>query len=78
MGIYEFMEVTPEVRRLIYTGAAKHEIRSLLSSQNQLSLREEGVKLAIAHHTSLEEILSVTKVDDVDDEPQSKTNRSAA
>ncbi|MBO6513499.1 MAG: Flp pilus assembly complex ATPase component TadA [Phycisphaerales bacterium] len=76
MGIYEFMEVTPEIRRLIYAGAAKHEIRNLLKTQNQLSLREEGVKLAIAHHTSLEEILSVTKVDDVNDEPD--TNRSAA
>ncbi|MFK7760294.1 MAG: GspE/PulE family protein [Phycisphaerales bacterium] len=67
MGIYEFMEVTPEIRRLIYSGAAKHTVRTLLKSQNQLSLREEGVKLAIAHHTSLEEILSVTKVDDVDE-----------
>tara|TARA_R110002072_G_scaffold91420_1_gene203938 strand:- start:234 stop:467 length:234 start_codon:yes stop_codon:yes gene_type:complete len=77
MGIYEFMEVTPEVRRLIYAGAPKNKIRTLLSSQNQLSLREEGVKLAIAHHTSLEEILSVTKVDE-GDETSDPTARSAA
>lgn len=70
MGIYEFMEVTPELRRLIYAGAPKHKLRALLSSQNQLSLRQEGVKLAIAHHTSLEEILNVTKVDDVDEETE--------
>lgn len=78
MGIYEFMEVTPEIRRLIYAGSAKHQIRSLLSSQNQLSLRQEGVKLAIAHHTSLEEILSVTKVDDVEDDQPDDSTRSVA
>jgi len=82
MGIYEFMEVTPDLRRLIYAGAPKHKLRSLLSSQSQLSLREEGVKLAIAHHTSLEEILSVTKIDDIEetqDQPAKTSNpRSAA
>ena len=78
MGIYEFMEITPEIRRLIYAGAPKHQIRSLLSSQNQLSLREEGVKLAIAHHTSLEEILSVTKVDDTEEEQEANSARNAA
>ncbi len=78
MGIYEFMEVTPELRRLIYSGAAKHEVRSLLSMQKQLSLREEGVKLAIAHSTSLEEVLRVTKVDDVDEDLENQANEASA
>lgn len=64
MGIYEFMEVTPELRRLVYRSAPTHELRGLLKSQGQLSLREEGVRLAIDQETSLEEIIRVTQVDD--------------
>ena len=66
MGIYEFMEVTPELRRLIYRNAPTHALRALLHTQNQHSLREEGVRLALDQHTSLEEILRVTQVDDND------------
>ena len=64
MGIYEFMEVTPELRRLIYRNAPTHQLRGLLHSQGQLSLREEGVRLAVEQLTSLEEIIRVTQVDD--------------
>ena len=64
MGIYEFMEVTPELRRLIYRNAPTHQLRGLLHKQGQLSLREEGVRLAIEQLTSLEEIIRVTQVDD--------------
>ncbi len=64
MGIYECMEVTPELRRLIYRNAPTHQLRGLLHQQGQLSLREEGVRLAIEHLTSLEEIIRVTQVDD--------------
>lgn len=64
MGIYEFMEVTPELRRLIYRSAPTHELRGLLKGQGQLSLREEGVRLAVDQQTSLEEIIRVTQVDD--------------
>jgi type II secretory ATPase GspE/PulE/Tfp pilus assembly ATPase PilB-like protein len=64
MGIYECMEVTPELRRLIYRNAPTHQLRGLLHKQGQLSLREEGVRLAIEQHTSLEEVIRVTQVDD--------------
>lgn len=67
MGIYEFMEVTPELRRLIYRSAPTHELRQVLKKQGQLSLREEGVRLAVDQHTSLEEIIRVTQVDDGED-----------
>lgn len=66
MGIYEFMEVTPELRRLIYRSAPTHELRGLLKKQGQMSLREEGVRLAINQLTSLEEVIRVTQVDDGD------------
>ncbi len=70
LGIYEFMEVTPELRKLIYLNASKHELRAMLAKQGQLSLREEGVKIAIDHKTSLEEVLRVTKNDDVDEDEE--------
>ena len=68
MGIYEFMEVTPEVRRMIYRNAPTHEIRTELHRVGQRSLREEGVQLAIDQKTSLEEILRVTQTDEGDGE----------
>ena len=80
MGIYEFMEVTPDLRRLIYRNAPTHQLRALLHQQGQLSLREEGVRLAIDQHTSIEEVLRVTQVDDheSDDDTPTKNARAAA
>jgi len=69
LGVYEFMEVTPEIRRLIYANESKHKIRAALTRTGQLSLREEGVKAAIDHRVSLEEVLRVTKSDETDDQP---------
>lgn len=66
LGVYEFMEVTPEIRRMIYRSAPTHQIRTELQKIGQKSLREEGVQLAIDQKTSLEEILRVTQVDDGD------------
>src|SRR5690606_5596835 len=60
LGIYEEMEVTPELRRMIHRSAASHEIREVARKQGFLTLREEGVLLALAGVTSLEEVLRVT------------------
>ncbi|MGV6814681.1 MAG: GspE/PulE family protein [Phycisphaerales bacterium] len=78
MGIYEFMEVTPDLRRLIYRNAPTHQLRALLHQQRQLSLREEGVRLAIDQHTSIEEVLRVTQVDDHESDNDSPTNNARA
>ncbi len=59
-GVYEIMEVTPELRRMIHHGAARHELREKLQQAGVLSLRQEGVILAIEGRTSLEEVLRVT------------------
>ena len=67
LGVYEIMEVTADIRRLIHHGAATHELRERLRHDHVLSLREEGVLLAIEGRTCLEEILRVTHVDDSDD-----------
>jgi type IV pilus assembly protein PilB len=71
VGIYEVMSVTPELRRLVHQGCATHELRAKVRQQGMLTLRQEGVVLAIEGKTSLEEVLRVTHLDDDDagDEP---------
>ncbi|MCA9303856.1 MAG: Flp pilus assembly complex ATPase component TadA [Phycisphaerales bacterium] len=78
LGVYEFMEVTPEIRRMIYRSAPTHQIRTELQKVGQKSLREEGVQLAIDQKTSLEEILRVTQVDDGDGEAELPVSGVAA
>jgi type IV pilus assembly protein PilB len=61
VGIYEIMEITPQLRRMIHHAAASHELREKLKEQGGLTLREEGVLVALRGETSLEEILRVTQ-----------------
>jgi type IV pilus assembly protein PilB len=64
MGIYEVMEVVPELRRMVHRAAPSHELREELRRRGILSLREEGVLVAMAGKTSLEEVLGVTHMDE--------------
>ncbi len=59
-GIYEVMEVTPELRRMVHRGAPTHELRTRIAASGGLSLRQEGVLLALDGRTSLEEVRRVT------------------
>lgn len=64
LGIYEVLEVTPDIRRMVHAGAPAHEIRHMMRRHEWLSLREEGVLLAMSGKTNLEEVLRVTHNDD--------------
>ena len=74
-GIYAVMEVTADLRRLIHRAAPTHELRDALRKKGVLTLREEGVLLALDGKTSLEEVLAVTHSEDtsssVSDRPNS-------
>jgi type IV pilus assembly protein PilB len=63
-GIYEVMEVTPSVRRMIHHGAPSHELREKAQEDGMFSLRQEGVKVALDGRSSLEEVLRVTASED--------------
>ncbi|MEM1071888.1 MAG: ATPase, T2SS/T4P/T4SS family [Planctomycetota bacterium] len=65
-GLYEVMETTPELRRLIHAGSPTHEIRDTLRRAGTPTLRDEGVRVARAGYTSLEEALRVTHADDAE------------
>jgi len=67
-GIYAVMEITPNLRRLIHKAAPTHALREEIQKHGLLSLREEGVLLALSHKTSLEEALSVTHSEDTSED----------
>jgi type IV pilus assembly protein PilB len=67
-GVYAVMEVTGDIRRLIHRAAPTHELREALRRQGVLTLREEGVLLALDGRTCLEEVLAVTHSEDTHDE----------
>jgi type IV pilus assembly protein PilB len=64
VGIYEVMEVTAEIRKMVHNSRPAHEVREQMRRGGMLTLREEGVSLALEGHTSLEEVLRVTQNDD--------------
>lgn len=78
LGVYEVMEITPELRRMIHHGAATHELRDRLMHSGFLTLRQEGVILAMEGKTSLEEILRVTQDEGGDEDTHSSTRKEAA
>ena len=71
IGIYEVMVITPTVRHLVHHGAAAHELRRMFREDGGMTLRDEGVLVALDGKTSLEEVLRVTHTDgddgDMDD-----------
>ena len=58
-GIYEVMPVGKEIRELISTNATADKIREFHKSSGGRSLLQEGIRLAEAEKTSLEEVLRV-------------------
>ena len=60
VGIYEVMEATSSIRRLVHKGVSPHEIRDRWCEEGGLTLRQEGLLLARDGKTTLEEVLNVT------------------
>jgi type IV pilus assembly protein PilB len=77
-GVYAVMEVTSELRRMIHRAAPTHELRDVLHRQGVLTLREEGVLLALDGKTCLEEVLAVTHSEDTSAEPTESTSGAPA
>lgn len=64
VGVYEVMEVTPPLRRMIARNAPVHELRDNLRISGVKTLREEGVLMALDGRTTLDEVLRVTHNDE--------------
>jgi hypothetical protein len=54
---------------MIHRAVPTHEMREKLRLQGVLTLRDEGVQLALAGKTSLDEALRITHNDDAAEEP---------
>ena len=61
VGLYELLEVTPEVRALINRAAAEEEIRKVATSQGFKDLLSDGLEKVCEGKVSLEEVLRVCK-----------------
>src|SRR5258706_1302448 len=81
VGIYEVLEITHELRRMVHRAAASHELRDEARQAGFLSLREEGILVALAGVSSLEEVLSVTHNENAggkeDDERSAKHKKAS-
>jgi type IV pilus assembly protein PilB len=71
-GIYEVMEVTPEIRRMVHKAAPTHELRQKFREQGGRTLREEGVLAAVEGRSSLDEVLRVTHNEDCEDDQNAR------
>ena len=61
VGLYEIFQITPEVRKAINAGKSEEEIKIIAKEQQKMvTLREAGIKKALAGITSLEEVLTST------------------
>ncbi len=61
-GIYEFVEINDALRVLIHDGSGEHHLESAARAHTQ-SIRQDGMRRVLAGHTSMEEVLRVTRED---------------
>ena len=64
-GVFEMMPVTDEIRALILERASSREVRKMAVRQSMTSLREDGWRLIREGRTTPEEVLRMTKDEDV-------------
>ncbi len=60
LGIYELVDVTPELQELVIAGATAEKMRSLVNAQGGRTLRDDGLLKARAGLTTVEEVVRVT------------------
>ncbi len=61
-GIYELLVIDDSLRTMIHDGASEHEMEKHARKFSP-SIRHDGLRLILAGHTSLEEVLRVTRED---------------
>lgn len=58
-GVFEFLQITPEMKNLILKRSGVQEIKELAVSQGMHTLRQEGIDKILEGTTSVEEVLRV-------------------
>jgi type IV pilus assembly protein PilB len=57
IGVYELLQMTPEIKRLIVGWATQEELRNLAKKQGMRTLREEAISLVAQDITSVDEVV---------------------
>jgi len=57
IGVYELLQMTPEIKRLIVGWATQDELRRLAQKQGMRTLREEAVNLVTLDTTTISEVI---------------------
>lgn len=61
MGLYEILEITPDVKKMIIDGASATMINDVAISDGMISLEQDGIIKALNGVTSLEEVYAAAK-----------------
>jgi general secretion pathway protein E/type IV pilus assembly protein PilB len=64
MGIYEIFMVTDEIQSLIFQNKTTSEIRDAARKGGMRTLRDDGLRKAMAGSTTLEEVIRITSMDE--------------
>lgn len=65
IGIYEMLVMSDEIRDAIAAEASADDIRDIARQQGMTTLREAGLKLIFDGHTTIDEIVRETVIEDV-------------
>jgi type IV pilus assembly protein PilB len=57
IGVYELLQITPEIKRLIVGWATQDELRRLAQKQGMRTLREEAIDLVTQDVTTISEVI---------------------
>jgi len=60
VGIYEVMEITSDLRRMVHEGQSSQDLSETWQEGGGMTLRQEGMLVALAGKTSVEEVLRST------------------
>jgi general secretion pathway protein E len=66
MGIYELLVVSDHMRAMVTEGADAGAIKRAAIASGMKTLRDDGLRKALAGHTSLDEVLRVTQEDHIE------------
>jgi type II secretory ATPase GspE/PulE/Tfp pilus assembly ATPase PilB-like protein len=60
IGIYELLEVTPSIRKMILAGNNATEIQSAAAENGMRTLRQDAIEKVLSGRTTVEEVVRVT------------------
>ncbi|MBS9784370.1 type II/IV secretion system protein [Candidatus Gracilibacteria bacterium] len=66
VGIYEIMEITPNIKKMIIDGASATMINEVAIQDGMTSLEQDGIIKALSGRTSLEEVYAAAKTNAVE------------